>query len=137
MAVFETDPTPHDIKQGMLGDCWLLSAISTLAERSEVARKLRDLFVTKEYNEEGFYQLKIYKNGQWIQVNIDDYFPCTVNGGPIFTSSNNGLWVMLLEKAYAKIHGSYYALRSGRAYEAMVDLTGFPIANYKFEDAKV
>jgi len=44
---------------------------------------------------------------------------------------------MLLEKAYAKVHGSYYALRSGKAYEAMVDLSGFPITNYKLEDTNV
>lgn len=44
---------------------------------------------------------------------------------------------MLLEKAYAKIHGSYYALRSGKAYEAMVDLSGCPVMNYKFDDVAV
>ena len=134
MPVFITDPSPQDIKQGRLGDCWFLSAISALAERPKL---VRELFETEECYGEGIYHLKMYKNGLQTNVIIDDYFPCTVNGGPIFTSSNNGLWVMLLEKAYAKIHGSYYALRSGRAYEAMVDLSGYPITNYKFEDTLV
>lgn len=34
-------------------------------------------------------------------------------------------WIPLIEKAYAKIHGNYDALRSGCVSEAMEDLTGY------------
>ena len=44
---------------------------------------------------------------------------------------------MLLEKAYAKLHGNYYTLRGGFANEGMIDLTGCPSYNLNFEDAKV
>jgi len=45
---------------------------------------------------------------------IDDCIPCYEKGGPAFTQSKtNELWVLLLEKAYAKIHGSYDNIIAG------------------------
>ena len=52
--------------------------------------------------------------GHWRQVCIDDRVPCFTDGGPIFSQSHgNELWVVLMEKAYAKSYGSYGNIETG------------------------
>jgi len=71
-------------------------------------------------------------------VTVDDYFPCQPKQGPIFSRANgNELWVLLLEKAYAKYHGSYMLLRGGFASEGMMDLTGCPTQAFVFEHSEI
>jgi calpain-15 len=133
-VVFEDDVDPNDIKQGQLGDCWFLSALSSLAERPGMVKRL---FITKEYNKEGIYKIKMCKNGEWVTVTIDDYIPCRYNGGPMFSrGGGNELWVMLIEKAYAKLHGNYQALSAGFTKHAMVDLSGCPTEHLDFPKEK-
>ncbi len=57
---------------------------------------------------------------------MDDWIPCEGRGKPAFATSRKGneLWVSILEKAYAKLHGSYEALEGGVVQDALVDLTG-------------
>jgi len=131
--VFYKSIEPSDIKQGQLGDCWLMSSLSSLAE---MPRLVERLFVTQRYNEEGLYRVRVCKGGYWREVTIDDYFPCRAKDGlPIFSRAHgNELWVLLLEKAYAKVHGNYYTLRGGFANEGMMDLTGCPTECFDFED---
>lgn len=46
---------------------------------------------------------------------------------------HNQLWGQYIEKAYAKIHGSYRAISGGQIEEAFLDLTGAPTIVYYFE----
>lgn len=50
------------------------------------------------------------------------------------TTKSNALWVMLLEKAYAKVHGGYYNINSGLSREALRDLTGACTLNLFIEE---
>jgi hypothetical protein len=78
----------------------------------------------------GLYCFRFYKEGGWRYVVIDDFLPffCREDGtlNYIFgqCSSAFELWVPLIEKAYAKLHGCYEALNGGVIEDALVDLTG-------------
>lgn len=133
--VFEKMIEPADINQGQLADCWFLSACSSLAEMPSLVERL---FITQQYNDEGVYKIKVCKDGEWKEVTVDDYFPCFPLAGPIFSRANNNeLWVLLLEKAYAKLHGNYKALVGGAPHEALMDLTGCPTVSLKIQDESV
>ena len=134
IELFEGDINPNDIIQGYLGNCWFLAAIAAVAETPELIRRL---FITDKYNEFGIYKLRICKNGEWVVVTIDDYFPCYLDGGPVFSQPNgNELWLILVEKAYAKLHGNYNQLNLGFINHAMMDLSGCPTQCYNFPDKK-
>ena len=126
---------PTDIKPGILGDDWFLSALAIMAERPALIERL---FLTRHVNDIGIYRVKLCKNGEWQIVTIDDLFPCYPKGEPLFSSClSNDLWVLILEKAYAKLHGGYYQLRNGFVNEALLDLTGCPSISYDLEDEYV
>lgn len=121
-CLFSGSTNPSDVCQGRLGDCWFLSAVAVLAEVSRIS----EVIITPEYNEEGIYTVRFCIQGEWVPVIVDDWIPCESPGKPAFATSRKGneIWVSVLEKAYAKLHGSYEALEGGLVQDALVDLTG-------------
>ncbi|ROJ25394.1 Calpain-8 [Anabarilius grahami] len=117
--------TRMDICQGILSDCWFLSAVASLS----LYPSLLDQVVPsgqgfqKGYN--GCFYFRFWQYGEWNKVRVDDRLP-TRNGQLIYLSSSNReeFWSALLEKAYAKMKGGYNALNMGFPHEAMVDMTG-------------
>ena len=115
----------NDIMQGALGDCYLLAAISALAEYPE---RMQKCILSKTINNAGIYCVQICVTGIWEDVIIDDEFPIVMGEDKsAFAYSKNGsTWVMFLEKAYAKVYGGFDNIAGGVVDNALFDLTGAP-----------
>ena len=130
-VIFDSKIEPADIQQGALGDCYFLSALSVMAEKPD---RIRKLFLSDEINEAGVYGVRITKNGIYQEVVLDDHVP-VYKDKPAFSNTKGvELWVVLLEKAWAKVHGSYERIEAGQAHLTMRDLTGAPAYEYFIEN---
>ncbi|XP_012712306.2 calpain-2 catalytic subunit isoform X1 [Fundulus heteroclitus] len=114
-----------DFGQGVLGNCWFLASIGALTFQDHILRQVAPLEQGFGENYCGLFHFRFWRFGKWVDVVIDDKLP-TINGRLIFIQSRNQneFWPALLEKAYAKVCGSYTDMNAGTPAEAMVDFTG-------------
>ena len=63
---------PQDAIQGQIGNCWLVSAAMSIAERPE---RLREMFLIDEKNSANIYALKLYALGVPVTITVDDFVP--------------------------------------------------------------
>ncbi|KAE9397650.1 cysteine proteinase [Gymnopus androsaceus JB14] len=140
----------NDIVQGGLGDCWFVSALATMS----TAEGLVEKFCVARDEEIGVYGFIFFRDATWVTVIIDDFLYTSIpkyeelssaektlyhnnkdfynstarKGGKGLFFARSGTpgetWVPLLEKAYAKLHGSYASLSGGEGCEAIEDMTG-------------
>ncbi|NXG23876.1 CAN5 protein, partial [Grallaria varia] len=129
--LFVNGISSHDLHQGTLGNCWFVAACSCLALRKCLWQQVIPDFNEQEWDPKnpekyaGIFRFRFWCLGEWTEVVVDDLLP-TVDGNLIYCHSNvkNEFWSALLEKAYAKLAGSYQALDGGSAADAIVDFTG-------------
>lgn len=85
-----------------------------------------NMFLNDDAIDYGVYGAVIYKNGIKMCVVIDDLIPCIGNRVAFARSNGPELWVILLEKMWAKLHGSYDRIAGGLEFETIRDLSGAP-----------
>eukprot|EP00928_Gymnodinium_smaydae_P016817 TRINITY_DN16367_c0_g1_i1.p1 TRINITY_DN16367_c0_g1~~TRINITY_DN16367_c0_g1_i1.p1 ORF type:complete len:749 (+),score=208.04 TRINITY_DN16367_c0_g1_i1:95-2341(+) len=148
MNLFQGKIEPNDVRQGALGDCWLLASMSALAEHEGA---IRYVFCTKELDPLGRYVVRLFDpaDGHWKYVTVDDHVPCKrdpyaedgvargKDGMPIALYARpheNEVWAMILEKAVAKLCGSYHAIEGGFTEWGVHCLTGKKAWRYTFHN---
>jgi calpain-15 len=129
-----------------------------VAEKQYLIQKL---LPHQEFNDTGCYEVNFCLDGQWTSIVVDSLLPVLARtpkilknakgtqnqqkpnsrGGvqiadgitvqPAFAAGNVS-WPAIIEKAYAKVHGSYSRLSGGFISEALYDLTGAPIERIHF-----
>ena len=108
----------EDLRQGGVGDCWFMSALAVVAQRHDLVARLFAADTAR--NAPGCYRLRLFLDGKWTSVTLDDQLPVTASPrreALAFdtklafcrcgdASGAQQLWASLVEKAYAKAHAA-------------------------------
>jgi hypothetical protein len=155
---------PNDIIMGSCNNCYLLAALSGMAESTgddeiNFSSRIFNKFLTQDKNKAGCYAISFIIDGEPREIVVDDYFPTKKmktkvkikdpvtgedkiemrNGREIFAFTKNKIgeneiWVQLIEKAWAKLCGSFEASEMGHCREFFENFDGTPCFNYWIED---
>ena len=150
-CLYRQSISPDQVQQGAIGNCWFLSALAVVAEKSYLVQRI---LPHTTLNAVGCYQVNFCLDGDWEAVIVDSYLPVIhrdaskktnrpregvplqngIVAVPAFCATPQGqLWAALVEKAYAKAHGSYAQLSGGFIAEGLADLTGAPCETIVFD----
>eukprot|EP00939_MAST-03C_sp_MAST-3C-sp1_P003209 g3209.t1 len=138
VAVFANEVSPGDVIQGSLGDCYLLASLATLAASHMQGKFDISRLIDDRYASIGLYGVKLFvllvRTVNVVAVfafaSFATFRILTRAIACLFTKE---IWVILIEKAFAKINGSYDALDSSETNafgSVMRKLTGCDILSH-------
>ena len=129
-VVFKDPLAPNDIKQGNIGSCFIMVVLSGLLSKTS---RLKRLYESDQVNDKGVYCLKLLLQGEVSKVVVDDFVPVNEKDELAFSSSKrNEIWLILAEKAWAKVNQSCYAkIYAGKTHEAFNAFTQAPCFMYQ------
>lgn len=145
------------VRVGDINDSWLLGVFAAIAMHPD--NLIENVFASESleaFKTYGIFTCRFYKNAEWIYVTTDTTLAynqslpsaqmkaSSTDSGHVFfgsTLDRNEMFIPFLEKAYAKLHGSYQSLHASdtiksngnssnavptsvRILEAFVDCTG-------------
>ncbi|CAD5120817.1 DgyrCDS9375 [Dimorphilus gyrociliatus] len=123
-----------DVKQGSLGDCWLLAALSSVANQRSLFDRVVPPNQNFHSNYSGIFRFNVWQYGKWVEICVDDKLPVYQNRLIyMHSSSEDEFWSALVEKAFAKIYGCYESLTGGQSSDAMTDLTGGVVERFNLK----
>jgi hypothetical protein len=109
--------SPINVKQGNLGDCYILGSMSVVANQPEnIKRLLTDQGDSAE--------VWLCDSGCWRQIKLKKTFPMTGSRPTYASAKDNCIWQMVLEKAFACMYKGYDRLELGHSSVALRELTG-------------
>ncbi|XP_056141336.1 calpain-1 catalytic subunit [Lampris incognitus] len=142
LTFFEEGTSRFDFGQGKVGNCWFLAAIASLTFKKDLMVQVVPLGQNfRDYA--GIFHFRFWRFGKWVDVVIDDYLPIYREQFPtlqnlflsVHSKGGNEFWAPLLEKAYAKICGSYADMIAGLPSEAFKDFSGGVHMTYNLREA--
>ncbi|HUO10297.1 MAG TPA: C2 family cysteine protease [Phycisphaerae bacterium] len=113
LSLWGTGPVMGDVNQGSVGDCYFLSSLAAFADTN--AAKLQESTVDMG---DGTYTVQFISNGQPKFVRVSNDFPTGYFNGWKFAhpGSDNTIWAMVLEKAFAYVRtgaNTYNSINGG------------------------
>ncbi len=150
--LFNVSPSMFDSKQGMIGDCYFLASVSSIAAKNPQA--IRDMF---DDNGDGTYTVRFFgRNSSGVAtadyVTVDRRLPTHSNAilsyagyGFSATSATTVLWIALAEKAYAQWNetgragrngtNTYSGIEGGWMHNVNFQVLGYNSTNYSFSSS--
>ena len=127
----------NDLDQGYLGNCWFIAGCAAIVIIPELFDNVVPSGQSFDAPYAGIFRFHFWLYGQWTEVVVDDRLPVNSSNKLLFCSNKqepNEFWAALLEKAYAKVCGSYENLDGGSTTDALIDMTGGIQESFEIKD---